>query len=503
MILLPPSLEELIPENHLVRVVNKTIDKLDLDSFIKTYDGGGASSYHPMMMLKVLIYAYTQKIYTSRCIAKALRENIQFMWISGGNKPDFRTINRFRSGRLKDSIDSIFTSIVELLIDSGHVRLENYFLDGTKIEANANRYSYVWKKSIERYSANLKAKVRKLLKEIEKENDQENREYGERELEEVGEDAAITPEMLEQTVRELDKRLSKEPDNRELKKTLKKVKEDYLPRTRRYDEHEEKLGDRNSYSKTDEDATFMRMKEDHMMNGQLKPGYNVQIGTENQFVLDYSIHQKPGDTTTLVPHMNKVQSDLGRLPENLVADAGYGSEENYDYLDEKGIGKYVKYNYFYQEQKKLFKKKIFHVFNLPYDESSDTYTCPAGRKLLFVQEKTYISDNGYSSRERIYECESCAKCSLREQCHKSKTNRQIRIRPGLKAHRSEVKNLLVSEKGVKLRSLRGVEVESVFGQIKQNMGFRRFLLRGLQKVNVEWGLICCAHNLKKLAANSA
>jgi len=499
MILLPPSLEELVPEKHIVRVVNRVFNKLDLSSFIKEYEGGGASSYNPLMMLKVLVYAYTQRIYTSRQIAKALRENVHFMWIAGGNKPDFRTINRFRTGRLKNSIEAIFGEIVGLLLESGHVKLENYFLDGTKIEANANRYSFVWRRANEKFSARLQEQVKELLKRINELNEDENSRYGDKDLEEVGADSNITSEMLEKTVKELNERLSREPSNRELKKAQKKISKDYLPRAKKYEEQKSKFGDRNSYSKTDEDATFMRMKEDHMRNGQLKAGYNVQIGTENRFIVSYSLHNNPTDTRTLIPHMEKLKLSLGLLPENLVTDAGYGSEENYKYLDENNIGKFVKYNTFHEEQKPSFKKKIFHPGNLHYDKENDVYICPAGKKLVFQHEDEYRTSTGYKSRERIYECEDCTGCDLREGCHKSAYNRRIRVRPELNAYREEARNLLTSEEGKKLRSQRGVEVETAFAQIKQNMNFRRFYLRGTSKVKIEWGLLCIAYDMIKLA----
>ena len=144
---LPLSFDEIIPQNHLVRVVNSIVDSLSLDPLYDRYKKGGCPAYHPGMMLKVIIYSYSQKIYSSRQIAKALRENINFMWIAGGNKPDFRTINRFRL-EMKDIIEDVFYDIVRLLIDRGFIRMENYFLDGTKIEANANKYTFVWNKSV-------------------------------------------------------------------------------------------------------------------------------------------------------------------------------------------------------------------------------------------------------------------------------------------------------------------------------------------------------------------
>jgi transposase len=176
--LLPPSYDEMIEAEHLVRVVSGAIDKLDLSPLFAKYKGGGTSSYHPQMMLKVLVYAYTQKIYSSRKIAKALRENIHFMWISGENRPDFRTINDFRGSRMKGVIEDVFAEVLEYLIEAGKVKLENYFVDGTKIEADANRHKVVWAKRKENYQKRLREQISELLKQIDAENEAEQEEYG-------------------------------------------------------------------------------------------------------------------------------------------------------------------------------------------------------------------------------------------------------------------------------------------------------------------------------------
>jgi len=311
ILLLPTDLEAQIPSKHLVRVVNATIEKMDLTRLLAQYKGGGTSSYHPKMLLKVLVYSYTQQLYSSRKIAKALRENIYFMWLSGNQQPDFRTINRFRSEVVKEVIEDIFTSVLELLIEEGYIKLENYFLDGTKIEANANKYSWVWGKSTRRYKQKLQEKVKELILEIEQVNEAENAEYGERDLEELGPDEPLDSHKLEQKIHELNRRLKaqldkqpepqteesrpEEPSKSEAKPSkdkkkqgyrrktklqkaqgaLKKLEEDCLPRQQKYEDQERKLAGRNSYSKTDVDATFMRMKDDYMRNGQLKPGYNL------------------------------------------------------------------------------------------------------------------------------------------------------------------------------------------------------------------------------------
>lgn len=495
---LPTNLEDLIPPNHLVRVVNDAIEKMDLSILLKQYKGGGTSSYHPKMMLKVLIYAYAQRIYASRQIAKALRENIHFMWISGNSRPDFRTINRFRSVVMRDIIEEVFADVMRLLMEEGYVKLDHYFLDGTKLEANANKHKAVWAKSTKRYKDQLQKKIKELLDEADRVNEEENQEYGDRDLEEMGESGPIDAEKLEKRIEELNKRLRKGSQDKNLAKVVCKLRKDMLPRQKKYEEQESKFRGRNSYSRTDEDATFMRMKGDPL-KAWPKPGYNVQLGTENQFVVGFSVHQRPGDTGCLVPHLEQVEQQLGKLPKNVIADGGYGSEENYEYLEAKKLGNYVKYNTFHQEQKKRSKKRRFLSDQFPYDEERDVFICPAGRQLVYVETKPHKSVAGYLSERRCYECEDCGECSLKPECTRAAGNRRIRVSFRLQHLRARARSNLLSDQGKALRSRRGVEVESVFGRWKQNWQFRRFMLRGLEKVKIEIGLLSMAHNLSKLA----
>lgn len=500
-LILPINLETLIPAHHLVRVINEVIEKLDLSPLLKQYKGGGTSSYHPKMMLKVLVYAYTQGIYSSRKIAKALRENVNFMWISGNSQPDFRTINRFRGEVMRETIDEIFAVVIKLLIEEGYVKLEHYFVDGTKVEANANKYTAVWAKNTKRYMAQLDEKIRALLDEIDRVNEEENKEYWDRDLEEVGESGPIDAEKLEKRIEELNERLREEPGDKQLSKAVKQLEKEYLPRKKKYEEQEKNLAGRNSYSKTDHDATFMRMKGEQKGNAQPKPGYNMQMGTENQFVVGYSVHQRPGDTSCLIPHLDQVNENLGRLPENIIADAGYGSEENYDYLEDNELGNFVKYNTFYQDQKNKDKPDPFRAENFPYDEEKDEFICPAGRRMVYQETREYKTDNDYLSERRIYQCEDCGQCPLKQQCTKAAGNRQIQVSFHLWEMRAKARENLLSEQGKALRSRRGIEVESVFGRLKHNWGFRRFLLRGTEKVKTEWGLLSIAHNIAKMAAS--
>jgi transposase len=502
--LLPPSLEELIPEDHLVRVVNRVMDELDLEPILKEYKGGGTSSYHPRMMLKVLVYAYTQKVNSSRQIAKGLRENVNFMWISGNNRPDFRTINRFRSSVMKEGIEVVFSEVLQYLIEEGYVTLENYFLDGTKIEANANKYKWVWAKSTAKYKERLQEKIQELLRNIEQENEAEQEAYGDKDLEEMGGGnkqggGGIDSEALQKRIERLNERLAGKMKGKQEAKALRTLQEDCLPRQKKYEEQEKILAGRNSYAKTDHDATFMRMKEDAMLNGQLKPGYNVQIGTENQFVVGFSIHQKTNDMNVLIPHLAQVQERLGRLPRTVVADAGYGSEENYAYLEQVGVEGYVKYPLFRKQQKRSWRKQRFRIENWKYDPTRDEYLCPAGQNLTYQYTQQYTTDHGYRTSRRVYGCGTCASCSLKPQCTRGAGNRHVKINPTLNRYQELARHKLVSEQGRRLRSRRGVEVESVFGRIKQDWGFRRFTLRGMEKVKIEWGLLCIAHNIAKMA----
>jgi transposase len=503
--LLPPSLEELIPEDHLVRVVNRVMDELDLEPILNEYKGGGTSSYHPRMMLKVLVYAYSQKVNSSRQIAKGLRENVNFMWISGNNRPDFRTINRFRSSVMKEGIEVVFSEVLQYLIEGGYVSLENYFLDGTKIEANANKYKWVWAKSTAHYKERLQEKIQELLAKIEQENESEQEVYGDKDLEEVGGGnkggGGIDSEALQKRIERLNERLADKMKNKKdaTTKAMRTLQEDYLPRQKKYEEQEKLLAGRNSYAKTDHDATFMRMKEDHMMNGQLKPGYNVQIGTENQFVVGFSIHQKTNDINCLIPHLEQVRDRIGHLPRAVIADAGYGNEENYAYLEQNGTNAYVKYYLFNKQQKRSWRKQYFRAENWDYDPARDEYICPNQQRLTFMRTCYRITDNGYRTSFRVYECGSCADCPLKTQCTKAVGNRRIEINLTLNRYQQQAREKLVSDQGRRLRSRRSVEVETVFGRIKQDWGFRRFTRRGMEKVKTEWGLLCIAHNIAKLA----
>ena len=487
ILLFPASLDEKVPQDSPARLVNQIVDNLDIAQIIDTYKGGGTSAYHPRMMLKVVLYSYLNNIYSSRKIEQALADRISFMWLSGGQQPDHNTINRFRSCHLKEDIHQIFTQVVLMLVDMGYLSLDVIYVDGTKIESRANRYTFVWKKTVEKNKAKLEEKIRKVLEQIE-------------------EGIAIENQMEDQPPLPIDSKelrrrieaLNRENRTKAEQKAIKTLEEKQLPKLEEYEKHLAILGDRNSYSKTDPDATFMRMKEDHMKNGQLKPAYNVQIGTENQFLTHYDFFPNPTDTLTFIPFMKGFCNRYGFYPDKGVADSGYGSEENYEFMEGNEIEPFVKYNYFHKEGKKAFRNNAFLAQNLYYNEKEDYFVCPMGQHMKKVGDSKRKTDSGYISKISIYEAENCNGCPLRCLCHKSKTNRRIEVNHNLNRHKHKVRELLTSPDGLFYRSQRPIEPEAVFGQMKYDKAYNRFRHFGEEKVKADFALFATAFNIGKL-----
>lgn len=490
-LLLPPSLDELVPENHMVRVVDAVLDRLDISDILSTYRGGGNSAFNPKMMLKVLVFAYLSNVYSSRRIEELLRRDIYFMWLAGMKRPDFRTINYYRGKRLKDGFDTVFTQVVRLLHEEGFVSLKVQYIDGTKIESVANKYTFVWRGSVEKYDARLKAKTEALLRQIEQNHAIENQENP------VSEE--LTAEEVTKRVERIKEKVDADNLGKEERKALKQIETDSVPRMNRYRVQLETMGSRNSYSKTDPDATFMRMKEDAMLNGQLKPGYNVQISTENQFITNFGIYQRPTDTLTMISYLESFKARYGMQSEEIVADSGYGSEENYEYMFSNGMTPYVKYNMFHVEQRRGYRNNPFRVSNLFYNPDDDFYVCPMGQKLKFIRQEKRYTASGYQQTVSVYRACRCEGCPLRGQCHKSKRDRQIEVNHTLDDYKARARELLTSEQGIKHRSNRPIEPEAVFGQIKECGRFRRLRLKGLTGAKIDFGLKALAHNLRKLA----
>jgi len=496
--LLPPSYEELVAENHPVRVVNEVIERIDIVALERSYKGGGTSSYHPRMLLKVLVYAYLRNIYSSRKIEQACSENVHFMWLAGGAKPDHNTINDFRSKRLREHLKKIFNQVVVLLAEQGVLNLRELTLDGTKIEANANRYTFVWGKAIKVSRERIARQLSELWTYVEKvyqdEEQQPNEPAGFKE---------INPQAVSEAISAINEALKDKEIAPKVKQKLNYARKNWPVKLKEYEEREKQLKGRNSLSKTDPDASFMRMKDDHMRNGQLKPGYNVQASTDKHYILNYTLGQTTADTTLLKDHIEDTIESYGMVPESLTADAGYGSEENYDFLEEKGITAYVKYGYFDKEQRdRKYRENPFITDNLHYNPKTDTYTCPIGQTMTYIGERKRKTANGFIQNYRLYQAKNCDACPMRGPCHKASGNRIIQRSENLNRHRKKIKQLLMSEEGIERRKQRW-KVEAVFGNIKQNKGFKKFFLRGIEKVNIELGLIALAHNLQRFSQTAA
>lgn len=492
-LILPLNLEILISDNHISRIVDKIIEKIDLSKLRNSYGGGGAPSYDPKMMLKVIVYAYTQRKYSSRTIEKELKENIYFMWLSGKQEPCFKTIASFVSSHLDGFLKNIFIQVNELLISNGYFSGKIANIDGTKVEANANKFTFVWKNAIKNNEKKLDEKYKVIIQEIKDTEEYENKIYGNRNLDGLEE---VDIDEINKTVEEINDVIASNPKDKRLKKALETLKE-FSSRKLKYQTHKEILGNRNSFSKTDHDATFMRMKDDYMQNGQLKPGYNVQIATQNQFVLDYLITNKSGDTTTLIPFIEAMK-DNGYVLDEVVADAGYGSEENYKYLEKENMKAFVKYNTFDTEEKEKFKKDISKTENMTYDEEHDYIICHNNRKLIFNREFKRKTDTGFERVIREYTCTSCNRCKFKKYCLKNKQKvKTVTISIALLKLKDKARNLLNGDIGKEKYRYRKIDVEPVFGMIKSNRGQNRFRHRGSAKVGIEWGLLCCAHNILK------
>jgi transposase len=491
--LFPPSLEDMIAANHPVRVVNEVIDRIDIDVIIKKYKGGGTTSYHPRMLLKVLVYGYLNNVYSSRRIEACTKENIYFMWLAGMSQPDHHTINRFRSERLRNILKEVFAQIVLLLVESGHVSLQEIYTDGSKIESVANRYSFVWGKAIKTNKERIKQQLKELWSYTQKIA-----------ADEKGDDTPpdfdnIDSREVKATIENIDAALKDTAVSKEVKQKLSYAKKHWPAKLKQYAKQEKILGKRNSYSKTDPGATFMRMKEDHMKNGQLKPGYNAQISTNNQFVVNYSLHPNPNDTKTLIPHLEQYKKLYNTLPQVQVADAGYGSEENYQYLHKQDIEAYIKPTDFDRKQKRSYQPNPFATENLEYNAAKDEYSCPADKPMKRTGTKQKRG-NGLLKTYALYQAKGCGNCPLKEACHQQKGNRIISINHKGRKFKQQAHQRLKTEKGIFYRKKRPADVEPVFANIKHNKNFKRFLLKGIDKTEIEWGLLCIVHNLKKIAA---
>ena len=512
-LILPLDLEVKLQNNDIAFHVHHLVESIPQETFEPFLRNTGCPAYHPRMMLKIILCAYSQSVFSGHKIEALLKDSIRMMWLAQGNEPSYRTINRFRvQPEVKELLRECFVQFRTLLVQEKIIDQEAIFIDGTKIEANANKFTFVWKKSIEKYHNGLIEKSNQLYNEL---LEKEIMPHIERESEEqlTIEELNEIVQNVEDVISEYDKKIEESSDVEE-RKTLRSERKfpkqarkqllDYIVRKQKYQRDFDILGTRNSYSKTDLDATFMRMKDDYMKNGQLKAGYNLQVATEGQYALAYSLFSNPTDTRTLIPFLDEIEENYFELPKYIVADAGYGSEENYnDILSNRKREALITYNMYMKKQKKKYKQNEFHSANWYYEEKTDRYTCPNQKHLVFTYHSIRKDKYDFTREFKVYECEDCSACPFRSACTKAKeeNNRKLMVNEKWEQQKEYIKEKLSEEKTSSIYRQRKIDVEPFFGFLKANLRFTRFSVRGKSKAENEMGLALMAVNLRKFTAN--
>lgn len=499
---LPLNIETIIPENDSVRLLSQFVEEMDLTDLYSTYDR--INSLSPRTLLKIVLYSYINGDYSSRSMELNCKRDINFMFLLEGHKaPDHSTLARFRSLHFAPCSKRILAEVTNILFDMGEISGENIFIDGTKIEACANKYTFVWKKAVTKNQAKLLIKIADFVAECE----------------EVYDIKIVYGNTIKMKhVKRLRKRLLKlcKEENITFVHGIGKRKlplqksfetlDKYLDKLKEYNQKIYKCGSRNSYSKTDQDATFMRMKEDAMMNGQLKPAYNLQHGVDSEYITWLTVGPQPTDTTTLIPFLKDAEQYLKFKYKNIITDAGYESEENYLFLEGNGQIAFIKPANYEISKTRKYKNDIGKIDNMKYNEEGDFYTCKNDKKLVVDHIRHSKSKTGYVSEKTIYKCENCAGCPHKSGCIKGnnckipleKRTKTLQVAKTFIEQRKADLERIVSDEGKLYRMNRSIQAEGSFGDIKQDMQFRRYLTKGKANVLTESTLLAIARNINKL-----
>ena len=501
---LPLEIGHIIPDNDCVRLLGQFVEELDLSDLYSTYSKVKENQVSPRQMLKIMLYAYHEGNFSSRGIEKACRRDINYMYLlEGRSAPDHATIARFRSIHFAEVAEKYLAMSVSYLMNLGEISSKEIFIDGTKIEANANKYTFVWKKSVTKNQAKLLDKMALLVQECVE-------TYGLRKIWH----GQVKEKHLEKVIRQLYR--IKEEEGIEFvhgsgkrKTQLQRHVEELEEATDRLKEYSRKLsilGERNSYSKTDPDATFMRMKEDAMLNGQLKPAYNLQLGVDSGYISWLTLSPKPTDTMTLIPFLKGLEASLGHRYPVVVADAGYESEENYSFLENRKMTAVIKPANYEISKTRKYRKDISRKENMPYDPKGDFYTCMNGCQLKACYTKKRKTASGYVRQETVYRCDDCLGCPHKSECIKGKNwkipeeerFKTLSVSRKFERQRKECLDRIVSDEGVQLRVNRSIQAEGAFALWKEDQKFRQFLCRGQANVYAESVLMAMAQNIGNL-----
>jgi transposase len=501
---LPLNVDYIIPTNDSVRLLGQIVEEMNLREIYQSYSRFRNNQASPTQMLKILLYGYMSHLYSSRAIETACKRDINFMYLlEGAPVPDHATIARFRSLHFAPYSENILTQMTRILADHGEISLKHLFIDGTKLESTANKYTFVWKKAVTKNQKKLMDKIAKMFEEVEM-------DFGIKIIYEN----QIKLYHLKKLWKKLRKLQAEEgiefvhgtgKKKSPLQKYFDQLTE-YRARLKKYTQYLHILGERNSFSKTDPDATFMRMKEDAMKNGQLKPAYNIQFGVDSEYIVWITAGPQPTDTTTLIPFLDSLKQAVGHVYPNIVADAGYESEENYVYLEKNVQTAYIKPANYEQSQTRSYQRDIGRRENMVYDEASDSYLCSNNKRLVKTGTRKSKSKTGYISEKTCYACEDCSGCTLKSKCirgNQSKLPLEARtkhfeVSKTFQQKCEEAQTNITSAEGKLLRMNRSIQAEGAFGEIKADMDFRRFLCRGTQNILAESILLGLAHNVNKL-----
>ena len=499
---LPLNLETIIPADDSVRLLSQFVEAMDLTDLYSTYER--INTVSPRTLLKIVLYSYMNGDYSSRSMELNCKRDINFMYLLEGKPvPDHATFARFRSIHFAPCAKRILAEMSNLFYELGEVSGETIFIDGTKIEACSNKYTFVWKKAVTKNQEKLLIKIAALIAECEQlygiqivHGDTVKMKHVKRLRKKL---YALKQEENIEFVYGIGKRKSP------LQKSIETL-EEYLERLKGYTKKLHICGKRNSYSKTDPDATFMRMKEDAMGNGQLKPAFNLQHGVDSEYIVWLTIGPQPTDTTTLIPFLKETEEYLAFKYQKIVADAGYESEENYVFLDQNQQLAFIKPSNYEISKKRTYKNDIGRIENMDYDEKSDSYICKNGKQLSFTHVRRSKSKTGYVSEKNIYQCEECKDCPYKKKCIKGNNcktpieerNKVLSVAKTFLKYREEDLEGILSDEGILLRINRSIQAEGSFGEMKQDMQFRRYLSRGTSNVLAESVLLAMAKNVNKL-----
>ena len=490
-------------DHHSARYINQLVESLKLKY---DYQFGRPREYNLGAMLKLVLLAYSYGIFSSRKIEQFARENKPAGWLIADQIPSYRTICRFRiSDELATLTTDSLSQLTQYLRQNGMID-DVSFIDGTKILADANKYSFVWKKNTIRFDKMNREKLVDLLGEL-----HEAKIVGE-----IPAGSELTPELLDIMISKVEdhlvvlnetveatKQVSPNPAKQQ-RRTVKSQKRKLDKRRDKMREHQAQQAiydQRNSYSKTDHDATFMRVKEDPMQNGQLKPAYNVQIATSNQFITGYRLFQNPTDTRTLQPFIEHLKAN-NVLGHTIVADAGYGSESNYRYLEDE-FGQHtvlIPYGTMLKDNSRKWQSDDRKVMNWDYHEKDDYFINPQNVRFNFNAYRQRTDKYGFTRDFKEYIAE---KYDENHQLIAAALTpkgylKRISVNENWEYFKSKQRELLSAPETGQIYAQRKIDVEPVFGKMKASLHFNRFSVRGFDKVTKEAGIVILALNIMKL-----